>query len=57
LAAAHVILAASNSYSIRSIIIVGVGKDNFENMTILDGDERPYAARDIVQVCGAHATF
>ena len=33
-----------------SIIIVGVGRDDFSNMATLDGDERPYAVRDIVQV-------
>ncbi len=42
--------STSDSRSICSIIIVGVGSDNFENMNILDGDERPYSARDIVQV-------
>jgi hypothetical protein len=42
--------STSDSFSICSIIIVGVGSDNFENMNILDGDERPYSARDIVQV-------
>jgi len=33
-----------------SIIIVGVGRDDFSNMATLDGDARPYAVRDIVQV-------
>jgi major membrane immunogen (membrane-anchored lipoprotein) len=33
-----------------SIIIVGVGRDDFSNMSILDGDERKIASRDIVQV-------
>jgi hypothetical protein len=33
-----------------SIIIVGVGRDDFSNMSILDGDERKISSRDIVQV-------
>ena len=39
-----------SNLSLRSIIIVGVGSENFENMNALDGDDRPFAVRDIVQV-------
>jgi len=45
----------ANSHLPLSIIIVGVGKSNFDNMNTLDGDNGLYnstglkAARDIVQ--------
>ena len=32
-----------------SIIIIGIGDDDFENMDILDGDDINIAKRDVVQ--------